>query len=420
MCGPAVETPGNEVRSAVGVGYLPLGLATVVEVRVLGARVGGRFDPLWASPISPSMRGRAVRDLAARAFQRRNWESLLGLPLSEGEMGEAQRGSNLPPTRAPRTRTSTTVGSKATSHETMKTRDVLGFGCATMDELFFIEEWPVADKKIPISRRETQGGGLGATALIAAARMGARCSYAGMLGRDETSKQITQLLRAEGIDVDLIAYHEEAGAIRAWVFVDTASQTRNVFMQRPARIGTPQGSPSEAEIAASKCVFLDHYGGQGNVRICELARKHAVPVVADFERDNVPHFFDFFPLVSHLILSRGFASRLSNETQPEFIARALWNANRQTVVITCGEEGSFATQDGRTVLHHPAFATEVVDTTGCGDCFHGVYCATLAWDWPLAKRLEWASAAASLKARVSGAQRGLPTRGEVEKFLEAS
>jgi len=300
----------------------------------------------------------------------------------------------------------------------MKTRDVLGFGCATIDELFFIEEWPAPDRKIPIQRRETQGGGLGATALIAAARMGARCSYAGMLGRDETSAQITELLRAEGIDVDLITYHEEAEAIRAWVFVDSVANTRNVFMQRPQRIGTPLDSPSEAEIAASRCVFLDHYGGQGNVRVCELAGKHTVPVVADFERDNVPHFFDFFPLVSHPILSYGFASRLTNETQPNQIALRLWNANRETVVITCGEEGSVATQDGRTVSHHRAFRTEVVDTTGCGDCFHGVYCATLAWNWPLAKRLEWASAAASLKARASGAQRGLPTRDAVERFLE--
>jgi len=300
----------------------------------------------------------------------------------------------------------------------MKTRDVLGFGCATIDELFFIEEWPVADRKIPIGRRETQGGGLGATALIAAARIGARCSYAGMLGRDETCARITELLLAEGIDVDLIAYDKEAGAVRAWVFVDSVAQTRNVFMQRPLRIGTPPDSPSEAEIAASRCVFLDHYGGQGNVRVCELARKHNVPVVADFERDNVAGFFDFFPLVSHLILSRGFASRLTNETQPDQIARALWNDRRQTVIITCGEEGSFATQDGRTVSHHRAFATQVVDTTGCGDCFHGVYCATLAWNWPLGKRIEWASAAASLKAKVSGAQRGLPTRSEVERFLE--
>jgi len=60
--------------------------------------VGGRGDPLWASPISPSGRGRPVSELAARALSKRDWKFLLVLPLSEGEMGEAQRGSPLPPT----------------------------------------------------------------------------------------------------------------------------------------------------------------------------------------------------------------------------------------------------------------------------------------------------------------------------------
>ncbi len=299
----------------------------------------------------------------------------------------------------------------------MKTRDVLGFGCTTIDELLYVDEWPRAERKLPIRRLETQGGGLGATALIAAARLGAKCSYAGTLGFDDTSKRVAGLLRDEGIDLDLVAWHPGAGAIRAFVIVDTTQNTRNIFFQRPEFVGTPTDSPDESEIAASRCVFLDHYGGQGNVRVCELARKHNVPVVADFERSDVPEWAEFFPLVSHPILSQGFASRLTNEDEPQRMARALWNAHREVVIVTCGENGSYATQDGREVRHQRAFATEVADTTGCGDCFHGVYCAALAWGWPLETRVSWASAAASLKARVVGAQQGLPRRKEVEEFL---
>ncbi len=87
-------------------------------------------------------------------------------------------------------------------------------------------------------------------------------------------------------------------------------------------------------------------------------------------------------------------------------------------VVTRGERGSVACgqeTDGQ-VLELPAFQVEAVDTTGCGDVFHGVYAATLAWDFPLEKRMRWASAAASLKARVAGAQKGIPTRAEVEKL----
>lgn len=299
----------------------------------------------------------------------------------------------------------------------MKTRDVLGFGCTTIDELLYIDEWPQVERKLPIRRLETQGGGLGATALIAAARLGAKCSYAGMLGHDETSKRVAGLLEAEKIELNLLVYHPDAGAIRSFVVIDTTHNTRNIFFQRPELVGTPLDSPDESEIAASRCVFLDHYGGQGNVRVCELARRNAVPVVADFERSDVPAWNDFFPLVSHPILSRGFASRLTGEEEPEQMARALWNANRETVIVTCGEDGCYATKNGREVAHFPAFPTEVVDTTGCGDCFHGVYCAALAWGWPLERRVRWASAAAALKARVVGAQKGLPSRAQVEELL---
>lgn len=296
-------------------------------------------------------------------------------------------------------------------------RDVLGFGCTTIDELLFVDEWPDRERKIPIRRLETQGGGLGATALVAAARLGAKCAYAGVLGFDETSKRVLEILEREAIDLELVSFDANAGAIRSFVVVDTSHNTRNIFFKRPELVGAPLTSPDEHEIAASKSVFIDHYGGQGNVRICEIARRSGVPVVADFERADVDGWNDFFPLVDHLIVSHGFASRLTGEVEPTEMARALWNSHREVVVVTCGENGAFASTNGRDVTHTPAFATEVVDTTGCGDCFHGVYCATLAWGFSLDERLRWASAAASLKARLAGAQKGLPSRNAVETFL---
>lgn len=301
-----------------------------------------------------------------------------------------------------------------------KTRDVLGFGCASIDELIYVDDWPQNDQKTPIRRLEAQGGGLGATALIAAARLGARCSYAGLLGFDETSRRVEAILEAEHINLSLVTRHEEAGAVRAFVVVDTTHKTRNIFFLRPSLLGTPLDAPDEREIAASRCIIIDHYGGAGNVRVCELARRHNVPVVADFERTDVEEFESFFPLVSHLILSYPFAARLTNEDEPAAIVRALWNDQRSAVIVTRGEEGATASSDGHQVAHFPAFPTEAKDTTGCGDCFHGAYCATLAWDYPLEQRIRWANAAASLKARVDGAQKGLPTRSQLENFLISS
>ena len=63
--------------------------------------------------------------------------------------------------------------------------DVLGLGSVAVDDLLYVPHYPPADAKLQVRRRERQCGGLTATALVAAARLGARCAYAGVLGEDE-------------------------------------------------------------------------------------------------------------------------------------------------------------------------------------------------------------------------------------------
>jgi sugar/nucleoside kinase (ribokinase family) len=58
-----------------------------------------------------------------------------------------------------------------------------------------------------------------------------------------------------------------------------------------------------------------------------------------------------------------------------------------------------------------------VDTTGCGDVFHGAYAAALVRGMGVEERVRFAAAAAALKATRRGGQAGAPTLEEVETFL---
>jgi sulfofructose kinase len=71
------------------------------------------------------------------------------------------------------------------------------------------------------------------------------------------------------------------------------------------------------------------------------------------------------------------------------------------------------------VFHQPAFRVETVDTTGCGDVFHGAYAAALCEGRGLEERLRFAAAVAALKATREGGQKGIPSREEAERFLAA-
>jgi sulfofructose kinase len=299
----------------------------------------------------------------------------------------------------------------------IKTWDVLGVGCTTVDDLLYVVGYPPADTKVTVLRRERQCGGLTATALVAAARQGAHCAYAGALGDDEDSAYVRAALGADGIDVSLSPRHASAGPIRSTIIVDQTAHTRNIFFQRPPVIGPLAAAPTDDQVRAARVLFVDHYGGPATVRAQELAQNAWVPVVADLERDDVPEFDEILRRCDHLIVSERFAARLSGRADPAAAAAALCSG-REVAIVTCGPAGCWAMAQGQARAHRQAaFPAKVVDTTGCGDTFHGVYAAELARGTALPERVRRASAAAALKAAHHGAQKGIPTRAAVDRFL---
>ena len=87
----------------------------------------------------------------------------------------------------------------------------------------------------------------------------------------------------------------------------------------------------------------------------------------------------------------------------------------KVVGVTAGSNGSyFVAREGE--FHQPAFQAPVVDTTGCGDVFHGAFAYGLAKGMALRKIAEFASAVAALKCRKLGGRAGIPSLAETENL----
>jgi len=144
-------------------------------------------------------------------------------------------------------------------------------------------------------------------------------------------------------------------------------------------------------------------------------------VVADFEHGPGPEADRVLALVDHLIVPLGFARAYTGVREPTEAVRWLAETPRSCTAVTAGERGSwFVTGDAPgEVRHQPAFQVEVVDTTGCGDVFHGAYAAAVAWGWPAARSIRFAAATAAIKATAPGGRAGIPGRDAVEQFLAA-
>ncbi len=296
------------------------------------------------------------------------------------------------------------------------TLDILALGCLAVDDLLLSPIWPEPDTKTRLIKRDRQGGGLTGNAMVAASRFGARVGYGGSLGVDSDSQFLRELYLGEGISLEHCRSDPSFIPIRSTIVIDKSKNTRTIWFDLPGKLGALETWPPEEAIRSSKVLFVDHYGIEGMIRAAKIARSAGVEVVADLERDEHPRFHELLPLVDHLILSRKFATKQTGKQTAREAVEVLAGIGAKVTIVTDGEEGAWIVAGGN-CFPFPAFPVQVVDSTGCGDAFHGVYAACLAAGMPLVDRLKYASASAALKALHIGAQKGLPTRGEIDSFL---
>ncbi|MBM3832843.1 MAG: hypothetical protein FJ403_06130 [Verrucomicrobia bacterium] len=300
--------------------------------------------------------------------------------------------------------------------------DVLGFGAVAVDDLVYVNAYPPADAKLSVLRSERQCGGLTATALVTAARLGARAAYAGVLGTDDLSSYAIARMRSEGIDLSYLRLRGEARTIHSFIVVDVTKNTRNIFANHIDFVGADPDWPETEVIESARVVFVDHFGLPGMIRAARLARAANIPVVADIERASGEQFAELMALADHLILSESVVGPLTGKSDPSAAARALWTSDRKAVVVTCGAEGCWylGADNSHSPIHQKAYRVKTVDTTGCGDVFHGAYASALARGSNLSECVRIASAAAAMKATQTGGQAGIPNRTAVDAFLTAN
>jgi sugar/nucleoside kinase (ribokinase family) len=299
--------------------------------------------------------------------------------------------------------------------------DVLGLGIVAVDDLFYVARFPEPDTKRPMLAERRQGGGLTGTALVAAARLGARAAYCGVMGEDDLAAFTLAELTREGVDCSIVARQPGARPIHAVIIVEQTTGQRTILFTHEGFVAPTPDSISEELIASCRVLMMDGYAGAGGVRAAQIARRLGIPFVADIERLEEPATLALFELADHLIIGAETAAQATGARDPAAAAAILARSGRACCAVTAGALGCwYAEAGGRfkpSVRHFPAFSVPVVDTTGCGDVFHGAYAAALARGERIERAIQVATAAAGMKATQPGGRAGIPTWAAVEAFL---
>jgi len=295
--------------------------------------------------------------------------------------------------------------------------DVLGIGAVAVDDLVYVDRYPPPDTKVEFRDRRRQGGGLTGTALVAASRLGAKTAYCGVLGDDELSRFTLRELEREGVDCAPTSFAPDARPIYAVVIVDLSTGHRSILYSTAGVKAPEPGRITPELIASCRVLFVDHTAMEAALRAVELARAQGVPVVGDVEPNDDPRSIDLVWRVDHLIVGVQLAGQVSGESDPAAMVRALSRPGQACCAVTAGEEGCWYSEGGGAVRHFPAFRVQVVDTTGCGDVFHGAYAACIARGGSVSRAIQISTAAAGIKATRPGGRSGIPDLPTVEHFL---
>jgi sulfofructose kinase len=288
--------------------------------------------------------------------------------------------------------------------------DVFGVGQCCLDVLGRVDAFPAPDTKCEVQELVVQGGGPVATALVALARWGLSCAFSGVVGDDAAGERIRASLDGEGVSTFGLVVRPASESQVAFIAAEPVTGRRTIFWRRPTGAFP---SPEELDLARLRHARALHTDGlfiDTSLAAAHAARAAGVLVSVDAGslRDGM---LDLARLSDVFIASSGFARALVGGDDPREACRRLASLGPGLVGVTLGAGGYAAIDDGRALLR-PAYETDVVDTTGCGDVFHAGTLYGLLKGWAAGPSLDFAAWAAARVATRLGGRAGIPAAAE--------
>ncbi len=295
---------------------------------------------------------------------------------------------------------------------------VVGLGQCSIDILGGLTQYPPVDSKCDLDTVLIQGGGPVATALVTLARLGVASAFVGRIGGDDFGRRIGRGLEDEGVDCRHLLVDDAAGSQFAFIAVEQGSGHRTIFCHRGScRPLSVEELPTEL-IRSSRLLHLDGSHLDAALAAARQAKGNGVITVLDGGSWR-PGIEELLPLIDHLVVSARFAEHLLPGRPVREALPLLLAYGCRAATVTDGEAGSHTLSRAGKGFHQSAFAVKSVDTTGCGDVFHGGYLYGLLQNWSLRRTVRFAAACAAIKATALGGRTAIPTLTEVEALLAA-
>jgi ribokinase len=293
---------------------------------------------------------------------------------------------------------------------------VLVMGSINVDLVVATDHLPRPGETVLGGRFARHFGGKGANQAVAAARAGASVAMIGAVGRDADGDESLAALVSEGIDVSQVRRIDLPTGV---AIIAVAADGDNQIVVAPganAEVSSDETDlPGIAEEDSVLLTCLEIPVASVLAAVTSAARLGLRSIVNPAPGRRLPP--ELFACGPILTPNQDELLAISGATDAETALAALAGAGASAVVVTLGSGGALLA-DGVRRISFPARPASVVDSTGAGDTFSGVFAAWLVEGRSLDEAVAAANAAAGLSVTQSGARGGMPNREAIEAALQ--
>ena len=244
----------------------------------------------------------------------------------------------------------------------------------------------------------------------------------GRVGQDDFGARLTSSLNDVGVNTSAVKIDPTQSTGIAMITVDDAGENRILI------VAGANGQVSTADVDALRPALAHLKALVLQMEIPFETIEYVLDVTAEL---NLLTFLNLAPAylisdemlkkIDYLILNESEASLLTNvsvidQDSAKAACSALFTRGAHTVIVTLGSKGALlATSNEFSFL--PSYQVDVVDTTAAGDAFVAGFVVSLLETQDLARSVQYANAVGALTVTKLGAQVSLPSKTDVETFL---
>jgi sugar/nucleoside kinase (ribokinase family) len=268
-------------------------------------------------------------------------------------------------------------------------------------------------------------GGCASNVAADLARLGLRSAVVGRVGADPAGEFVRNSLNVAGVETSRVL-STPGFQTSATLVVNVRGEDRrfiHTFGANAAFTGeelSPELLPQARVLYLGGLFLMPALTGERVTRLFRAARQAGLTTVLDVvipdPQGTWPVLQQLLPHVDVFLPNHDEGELITGLSNPLAQAAQFRQAGAETVVITCGREGSVLST-GDQLWRGGIFPVDFVDGTGSGDAFAAGYMSGLLEGQPATECLRLGSALGASCVRQPGATTGVFNRAELETWL---